>query len=339
LQATYILYKILIIQLGIKKISCWCLILAILDVHAHVWTREHIPEKFWQNMASYMAALLKSDKESILNSSFMKVSHDGRGELLIQQMDEAGIDKAVVFGADWGLFLGEAEKSIDDLNQHVSETAARYPDRLIPFFTIDPKRKNAVEQFDHAVSKLEMRGLKLHPTTGFKVTDEETYGLFRKALEFDIPVLSHMGYITGLYGCFTRPHYFDQVTTDFPELRICVAHMNYGDIENLLNLIDVKPNLFVDISAHGQLSLMNHAADFYVELKRFLQHRGDNILFGSDWPMTSNAMTLKAFVEKLRELPKNERANEILHNTGHGRFKNSEIKKVLEKNYKNFLKI
>ena len=311
--------------------------MTIIDVHAHIWSRDTIPEKFWHRMAKYIAHKASSTAEIILKSNLMKVNYEGRGDLLIQQMDSARIEKAVVFGADWGLYLGEPEKPIQELNQLVSETAKEHPDRLIPFFTIDPRRKKAVEQFDNAVTRQNMKGLKLHPTTGYKLTGEETYKIFEKAQDLNVPILSHMGYIPGLLGRYSQPNYFDQVTTDFPELRICVAHMNHGDTENLASLLEVKNNLSVDISAYGQISLATDPNEFYIKLKHFLKHFPNRILFGSDWPMTSNMLPLDKFREKLQNLPENQEVTKLLKNQGYGKFKKSEINKLLGKNAIKFL--
>lgn len=313
--------------------------MTIIDVHTHIWSRETVPEKFWAALAQIIAGILKIKPSEVMDSPMMKVSVDGRGDLLVEQMIEAGIEKAVTFGVDWGLLLGEAKVPIDDYNKIVSETAKNYPDKLIPFYTIDPRRKGAVEKFERAITRDGMKGLKIHPTTGYLVTGEDAYKLFRKAVELDVPVLSHMGYLAGLLGGLSQPHYFDQVTFDFPDLRLCVAHMNQGNIAELITLLDARANLYVDISAHGQIALYRHPNEFHVQLRKVLNHAEDRVMFGSDWPATTNAMSLQKFVQTLKDLPSNERTTQILRNLGYKKFKNSEIKKILGKNAEKFLRI
>ncbi len=49
-------------------------------------------------------------------------------------MDEAGVDKAVIVGADYTTASGVVAVT----NQDVGRLASRYPDRFIPFAGIDP---------------------------------------------------------------------------------------------------------------------------------------------------------------------------------------------------------
>ena len=312
----------------------------IIDIHAHVWQRKYIPEKFWLNFAANFASMLDGASiESIMNSSIMKSSFNGSPERLIKEMDKANIDKTVIFGCDWGLYLGEAEKSIIELNEYVMEAQKEYPDRLIGFFTIDPRRKDSEKIFEEFINK-GLKGLKLHPTTGYLADGSEAFKLYKKAIEHDVPILSHLGYITGLLGNLARPKYFDKVTTEMPDLKICLAHMNYGEIDDLISLMFSKANVFCDISAHGQIAFSNSPSTFYLQLKELLNYSviQKKVMFGSDWPMTNSLITLKKWKKTIENLPSNEKANEILDHFGHKRFNELEIKKVLGKNAQNFLK-
>ena len=70
----------------------------------------------------------------------------------IKNMDEAGIDKAVVFSFS---------EQID--NEYVIESVKRYPDRLFGFVTINPWSTTSEEELEKAFSTDEIHGLKLHP--------------------------------------------------------------------------------------------------------------------------------------------------------------------------------
>ncbi|MHA1310767.1 MAG: amidohydrolase family protein [Candidatus Helarchaeota archaeon] len=312
----------------------------IIDVHCHLGQLKMFPDRYIDIFATHISHIVSGlSKEAVYQSEIMKKSFDGSPERLIKEMDEAHIDKAVVFGVDWGLALGEPKIPIEEYNKYIAKASQDYSDRLIGFFTIDPRRKNAIELFETAITKWEMRGLKIHPTTGYKLTDEKSRALFKKAIELEVPIVSHLGYITALKGYLAKPRYFDEITTDFPDLKISLAHLNYGEIEDLLNLMFCKTGVYCDFSSHGQILMMNSPPDFYRQLRFFMNFEGvkDRVMFGTDWPMTSNIMSLKDWVATIENLG-NEKVSQILNVNGYKRFKKSEITKLLSKNAQNFLK-
>ena len=86
---------------------------------------------------------------------------------------------------------------MEDLNKFIADNAKEYSDKFIPFFTIDPRRPNATKMFETALTKWEMKGLKLHPTTGYYPDGEECCKLFEIADKYQVPVITHTGYLTG----------------------------------------------------------------------------------------------------------------------------------------------
>ena len=312
----------------------------IIDIHAHLWQRKFLPEKYWYNYAKTLARMLKGQTpESMLESSLMRDSYDGNPDRLIREMDAAGIDKTVVFGVDWGLALGEPEASIIDLNDYVLSAIKKYPDRLIGFFTIDPRRKNADKLFESYLDK-GMSGLKLHPTTGYLPNGPEAYKLYLIALKRDVPILSHSGYSPSLLGSLSKPSYFDSVTSDIPDLKICLAHMSGGAVEELIDMMFFKSNVYCDISTQGQLSATSSPSNFYLDLKHLMNYGSiqKRVLFGSDWPMTGTLMSLKKWVKTIKKLPTSEKVTKILTNFGYKKFSDLEINKILSENALEFLK-
>ena len=68
---------------------------------------------------------------------------DTDGEKHLEQMEMAGIDKTLMFLFDVGMLVGEPEVSIHDQNAAVFKMASKYPDKIIPFVSIDPRRPDA----------------------------------------------------------------------------------------------------------------------------------------------------------------------------------------------------
>jgi hypothetical protein len=129
-------------------------------------------------------------------------------------------------------------------------------------------------------------GLKLHPTTGFYPNDPVCTPLYKKALEYNIPVLVHSGNEPApLRIKFSQPKYIDTVAAEFPDLKIIIAHAGHGWWQEAVDLASVKPNVYVDF-AGWQMEYMNGHDYFYQPLRFALDTLGPwRILFGTDGSM------------------------------------------------------
>src|SRR3990172_12379171 len=78
-------------------------------------------------------------------------------------------------------------------NDYVAEVARKYADQFIGFASVDPlKGQAAVRELERAVQQLDLRGLKLHPTTqAFFFNDQKFYALWEDCAGLEIPVLFH----------------------------------------------------------------------------------------------------------------------------------------------------
>lgn len=313
----------------------------IVDAHCHLWQRDMIPEKYWRSLAAIIAQIAPgSPIEEILSSNLMQQSIDAPASRLIGEMETAGIDRSVVFGVDWGLALGEPKMPIKEYSKWIADAAKDYPDKLIAFFTIDPRRKNAAELFEQALTKWEMKGLKLHPTTGYLPDGEDCYKLYKIADQYQVPVITHIGYTIGLKGHTAQLRYFDSPTTDFPDLKFSLAHFNNGNVDELITMMFMKPNTYCDICAHGQTTMMNSPVDFYRQLRFVMNHGGEanRVMFGSDWPITNAARPLKNWVETIQDLAA-PKVTDILDKLGYKKFKNKEINQILGANAQKFFNL
>ncbi len=81
-------------------------------------------------------------------------------------MDDAGVDKTVMLVADFTSRLGEGTLSIEEENRLVFEAYRRYPDRIIPFFGIDPRKPEAADSFERGIKVWGAKGFKLHSSVG-----------------------------------------------------------------------------------------------------------------------------------------------------------------------------
>lgn len=116
----------------------------IVDFHCHIWDKELMSE-------GLRALLVDFAKQARFDENLIM---DGTAERLIPEMDDAGIDKSVILGLDYE-FLFKGKVSYKDYNNLISEYLKEYPDRLIGFAGIDPRRgKGAIQELERCVGEL-----------------------------------------------------------------------------------------------------------------------------------------------------------------------------------------
>jgi predicted TIM-barrel fold metal-dependent hydrolase len=237
-----------------------------------------------------------------LAASFMPILTDPTGEKLVATMDAAGVNSTCIFAVDYGLATKEESKvPIEDQNRTIAEVASRFPDRLVAFFTIDPRRPNGLEMFQRAVEDWKMRGLKLYPPTGFFPHDSVCYPYYEKCLEYGIPVLFHTGILPApLKSRFGQPMHLDDVAADFPDLSIIMAHVGLSAWHEALEVVAVKPNVYLDFSG-WQVTCLSNPSEFYRMLRRVLNVVGPwRVFFGSDGPILNPLLPLDRWVEAVK---------------------------------------
>ncbi len=275
----------------------------IIDSHVHLVDTGWVHESFLLNMAR--VAVAGSTKEGgqgpapeIIVEVLKSNLFDPTGEKLIEEMDEADVERSCIFAVDYGLLTGDPGVPILEQNKAIANAVSNFPDRFTGFFTIDPRRDNSLENFCRAIEDWGLQGLKLHPTAGFFPYDEIIYPLYQKCIEYNVPVLIHTGSQPApMKSRFARPVYIDDVASDFPNLNIIMAHAGHHWWEEALLVCSVKPNCFMDISG-WQRDFIEHPLNFYQVLRKIVDAVGPwRVFFASDGPYLNTLLPLKQWVE------------------------------------------
>jgi predicted TIM-barrel fold metal-dependent hydrolase len=219
-------------------------------------------------------------------------------------MDEGGIDQCTLLVTDWGFGLGEPEIPIEEQNRICAQTAKRYPDRLIPFAGIDPRRKNAIDLLKRCVEEWGMKGLKFHPDVGFFPDHESFYPFYEEVSEYKIPILSHTG---PMFGClkskYAQPVYLDAILADFPDINIIAAHLGFCWWPEVTMIASFKPNLYGCLTG-WQLNAHKNYSKFCHNLRNIIDEMGlERILFGTDGPYDLPNFTKKDWINAIKSLP------------------------------------
>ena len=280
-----------------------------IDMHTHLFVKKFYHESLWNGYVQLNARWVPPTtiEEAIaeVRRTILPTWWDEDGTGHIRRMDEAGIEKAVILHMDQALLRGETEMTIEQQNKHVSDAAKKYPDRLIWFCGVDPRREGAVELFERCVTEWGAQGLKLYPGTGFLPTDRVVYPLYERASAWKIPVYTHMGPqgdpIYKNEG--NNPVHWLRVLVDFPDLTVIGAHLANEFWRDLIALGKVRENVMCDISGKQIVFRQNYEQLCYI-LRKFLDEFGwERVMFGTDAPLAECAASGKKWVKIIKDLP------------------------------------
>lgn len=291
----------------------------IIDIHCHVWDEELMLKDLHDYVVT-RAKLFGADPKLVL---------DGSAERLVSEMDSAGIDKTVILALDYE-FLFRGQITFQEYNDRVAEMVAQFPDRLIGFAGIDPRRgEKALEELERCTEQLGLKGVKLWPLTGFYPDEKDFYPFYKLAEENHIPILCHTGRgPTKTYLKYCRPTNVDTIAVDFPELKIIMAHIGEPWVNEALAVAAKNPNVYTDISAWQPVLRFAPVVLCQTLMEAKMTCGIEKILFGTDWPLFTPVMSSMDWVNGIKNL----KLPPPLQMMGMPEFSEKEKEKILGKN-------
>lgn len=247
----------------------------IIDSHAHIGKLPSSPYS-----KSYQKNLGKLLKEAEVN----KVGH-----LLII----AGFEKKDGFNI--------STKSLVRLVTKVSKVS------VIGSIDVLKYKSSDLGQLEGFLRKKLIVGVKLY--TGYQhfyPNDKRCVPIYKLCLKYGVPVIFHSGdtlsgYIKDPKIKYSHPIHIDETATDFPNLKIVIAHMGNPWLIDCAEVLYKNPNVYADISG---LVVGDDLDTPYGKLMRgrirdLINYVGENkLLYGTDWPLCLMKTYLK-FVKGL----------------------------------------
>jgi predicted TIM-barrel fold metal-dependent hydrolase len=240
----------------------------IIDFHAHIFPPE---------LRDRRAELIQPEP------TFAEMYSRPRAEMataedLLASMDEAGVDRSVALGFAW-----QDHELIRAHNDYLLESAAK-SDRIIPFCTINMAHGDAAPEIERC-ARSRAAGLgELRPDSqGWQLNGEAGETLAQLARRFQLMLLFHVtepGFrnYPGRAGCEFDSFY--AFANKHPDLLIIGAHVGGGFYTgepggNALPFVDTAAQPFLHPGEHARRELACIPPD--------------RILFGSDFPLISQA--------------------------------------------------
>jgi predicted TIM-barrel fold metal-dependent hydrolase len=257
----------------------------VLDTHVHLPTKAFI-EETGGDLVKYGVSYFGT-KEPVRSL-----------ERMDEDFDAAGVDKALLLAWDAETTTGRPRLA----NETVAEIAKDRSDRFVPILSVDPhKGAKAVEELERAASRLEMRGVKLHPQVqAFRPDAPEHDALWTRIEELALPVVVHTGTSglgagapggAGIRLDYSRPIHLDAVAAAHPELNLIAAHTGWPWHEELVAMCLQKANVFMDLSGWMPKYLPKEVLAFANGPMR------KKVLFGTDYPFLEPKRCLDQFAE------------------------------------------
>ena len=204
-------------------------------------------------------------------------------EEMIRQMDEAGVDRAVVFS-----FIEKTD------NNYVSEMVKKFHDRLVGYALVNSFDSDADQQFLHAIFDLGLRGLKMDtPRRAFSLNDFDLLDpILSICNSYHLPVIA--------YGAndnpFTHPYKFGEMAVRYPNANFILAHMGIlFATGQAIEMAKTHRNIYIETSNVNASAIRDAVKKAGAE----------KVLFGTDSPFSFfkiTKLTVEMSVTTSREL-------------------------------------
>ena len=199
-------------------------------------------------------------------------------DLFWKEMDEAGISAGVIIGRQ----VPDDTASVP--NDDINDMARAFPDRIIPFGSLDVSRGVAasMDELERCLA-MGFKGMAMEPAYCMppRFADANVlYPIYARLEKAGVPVVLTMSFFQGNLD-YSNPAAAQRVAQAFPKLQIVLAHACYPWLLHVVNLCIVQPNIWL----LPDLYMLNPDAPgnaMYGEAMRWLD--GERILYGSAYP-------------------------------------------------------
>lgn len=199
-------------------------------------------------------------------------------------------------------------------NDELAELVRRWPKRFAAFGSVDPhKGAAAVREAERCADTLGFKGLKFHPSVqAFYMNDRRYWPLWAKCQDLGLTLLIHAG-TTGVGARmpggggisleFAKPMpYMDEVAANFPELKMILAHPARPWVDEQLEMIVHKANVYMDLSGW----MPKYFDPLVVQYASTIAKT--KVMFGTDYP----AFTVERWLDEWKALDVREDAQQAI---------------------------
>jgi predicted TIM-barrel fold metal-dependent hydrolase len=163
----------------------------------------------------------------------------GKAEELIAKLDDAGIRRAAILSTAYWFGRASDPPGGDEAantraeNDWTAAEAAKFPDRLVAFFSFNPLKPSALEELERCAKSGRFRGLKLHfANSGVDVRNpehvEQMRRIFTAANRLHVAIVAHLWVGGDTYGKEDAQIFLEQILPAAPDIPVQIAHFAGG---------------------------------------------------------------------------------------------------------------
>lgn len=253
----------------------------ILDCHVHVASREVLPDFFFDGWAENLERRYPRRERALrrpaIDGLLRRITDDPSCARLVAEMDDAGIDQAVLLAIDFG------EPFVPPHALH-REVAASHPKRFLWMAGFHPQRgREGVEELERALRD-GARGVKLYPPCGFSPADPALAGCYELCAAHGVPVITHVGPSTPrLASHYAAPAEVERAAHAFPRVDFILAHAAFTLHEEAALLAEYRPNVYLETSGFQNATGRGELEGVLASHRR--RGLARKLVFGTDWPI------------------------------------------------------
>lgn len=212
-------------------------------------------------------------------------------DLLLKEMKEAGIDRAVV----------PVRKKTDKDNETLAELVKTYPDIFIGSAGVDPLGgESAITDIKKYVIDGPCTAIAMEPgmcKPPIFANDERIFPIYEYCEQNNVPLmLSYGGYVGHVDMEYYHPKYLEPVAKTFPNLKIALIHGAWPWVTQVVHLTYRFDNIYLlpDIYA-----LKSAGAWDYITAANYMLR--DKFIFGSAYPVVDLKCAVDQYLSRLNE--------------------------------------
>ncbi len=291
----------------------------VVDAHVHIFEWGYFPEAWHDASAFHWSESRMSRRDPAeIRPHVERGTVDPNGEILVKDMDRAGVDVGITLTLDWGVALGHMTTDIRDIHEHYAQLQSgaigNLAGRFFAVAGVDPRRPGALELFEDAVTRMGMKGFKLYPPCGYFPYDDVCFPFYQRALDLNVPVVIHTAVVGWpLIGRFANPMGIGDVQVKYPDLTIVMAHSGHPIwLQEAILVASRHPRTYLELSNWN----WNMKTDPEGTVRALADMRdgvgAHRILFGSDYisgpRFGGEKSDMPQWVQFIRELPERARS-------------------------------
>jgi len=197
-------------------------------------------------------------------------------ELMLQEMDQAGIGLGVIPGRVTNPSFGVVP------NEDIDAFLADHPGRFLGMAGIDPLQSDALFQIEKWVVKGGMKGIVMEPgvlSEPLYADDRKIYPIYEYCQSHDILVTIMVGGSAGPDVTYSMPTAVDHIAVAFPRLRLLIYHGGWPWAAQMIHVAMRRGNIY--LSPDMYMINTPGCQDFITAINYTLP---DKIVFGTAYP-------------------------------------------------------